>query len=138
MKSKSGITLMETLISIIIVGIIGTCLLLILANKSRIDKRTIANYNLGERIHSDFEMFTYDPKGLQTYYGLSSNAEKTIYFDSKFESITNKVTENYLIIKFTDKADNGGYYKLMMKVYFDNTLRKFGDDEWLERSIYEA
>ena len=135
MKSKSGITLMETLISIVIVGIIGTFLLLILANKSKIDAKTIMNYNLGETLKSDFEMFTYDPQGYQKYYGLKSNVERTIYFDSKFESQVNH-SDNFLVITYSDKEDNGGYYQLIVKVYVNNTLKKFDNDDYLKRVVY--
>lgn len=127
---------METLVSIVIVGIIGVCLLSIFANKSRIDSRTITNYNLGETVKSDFEMFSYDPLGFKQYYNLQSDEEKKINFDSKFDQIVNNETGNYYLITFTDAIDNGGYYRLKIKIYCRYSLRKFGDEEYLIRNVY--
>ena len=136
-KNNQGMTLMETLVSIVIVGVIGTFMLIIFADKSKIDAKTISNYNIGELLKSDFEMFSYDPEGYKSYYMLRSGVETKVYYNKKFDKKSYSTTPYYLVITYLDKEDNDGYYQIDVEVYVDNVLRSFNGVTKLTRSVYE-
>ncbi len=133
MKRNKGFTISEVMVSIVILGVVGVCIINLFAYKVRIDRKSARNVKISNTVTSVFNSFSSKPDTFTTSSLYSDGFTKT---DDKWVNtcyIEDENETNYLILTYKDK-DN--YYILDVEVYADGKLYELNGVKSYERRIY--
>ena len=141
MKSNKGDTLVEVLVSIVVLAIIfissGQMILSIKKTQRNIEKTT----NMFLELEKILEIFTIEPQTFNErleiiYPVVQANHFLYLYYDSQF-NISKKVTDNYFIIdvkEITSDDQITRYFAIEVRIYVNHEEYPL-DQKCLERTI---
>lgn len=131
MKKDSGFTLTEVLVSVVIAGIIGICIINVFIYKIKIDKKTTLKVEISNRIVEFFNEFTALPSEFDDIYSSNYDESKNAYIVYFPNSKT-----SYYVLSYQDYQINDGFYQLDIKVFVNNEQYILNNNESLSRRIY--
>lgn len=129
MKTKNkGFTLLEVIVSIVILAVISSMVLTLYASYKRITTKLTIREKIVSVVDETFNEFCDDYTVFATNYG-----DNTIYFNSLIEETTGP-TNNYIHCIY---EANGNYRTLYVHVYINDVSYPIGGTDILRRTIYE-
>lgn len=129
MKRNNGFSLVEVLVSIVIIGIMVIFISQIIIKKNKIEIKTNQNIRTSMLVKNEFDIFSTDPSNYKETTG-----EYLVYMDQNYLK-TNDVTKNFLKVNY-QKIDNK--YSLEIKLFVNDELVLMNSNESLTRVISEA
>ncbi len=141
MKNKKGDTLIEVLVSIIVLAIIFYSISQIIISIKKTQNRIQKIDNIINEIVQVEEIFTINPKTFDENLAMIYPIIKTnnfiyIYYDNQF-NISTEVTNNFLKImlkQISINEDSRKYLQLKIEVYIDNFMYQI-EPRSLEKTI---
>lgn len=131
MKAKNkGFTLLEVIVSIVILAVISSMVLTLYASYKRITTKLTIREKIVSVVDETFNEFTDDYTVYKTKF---NNGETIIYFNSVIEETT-EVTNNFISFSY---GENGNYRTLNLHVFINGDTYLIGGASTLRRTIYE-
>ena len=131
MKTKNkGFTLLEVIVSIVILAVISSMVLTLYASYKRITTKLTIREKIVSVVDEIFNEFTDDYKKFEEKKATNPNR---IYFNSVIERTTVE-TDNYIQFSYEDA---GNYRTLYVHVYINGVSYPIGGTDILKRTIYE-
>lgn len=133
MKRNKGFTISEVMVSIVILGIIGICIINLFVYKVRIDRKTSRNIKISNVVTTIFNAFSSSPSDFITNSSHSDSfiEEDGVWMKSVYLNEENQ--SNYLeLVYFKDE----NYYTLEVQIYIDDKLYEIDGQNKLVRRIY--
>lgn len=135
MRRNKGFTISEVMVSIVILGVIGVCILNLFSYKVRIDRKTSRNIKISNIVTSVFNSFSSNPNTFTTdslFRGdFTQSGDKWV----KYYYINEENQKDYLEITYQDL---NSYYVLIIKVYTDGELYELNGVSEYTRRIYHG
>ena len=100
-NNKKGFTLLEVLVSIIIVGIVLTCVVILTNASTEASSKSRLNNNISFKIEGILDEFSVDPTSVR---------EGRIYYDELFTTKTSDNTNYYIEIQI--KSNSSSHYDI--------------------------
>lgn len=126
MKNNKGITLLEVIVSIVILGITIVSTIQVMATNNRVVIRNERNLNSIQEVESVMEIFSSDPSNFldnltSVYENVESSNIVYLYYSSAFiKNKDNSETSYYLeVIYNKESLGNTNKYSLTINTYFD-------------------
>ena len=126
MKNNKGITLLEVIVSIVILGITIVSTIQVMATNNRVVIRNERNLNSIQEVESIMEIFSSDPeKFINNLTSIYENIEVSdkiyLYYSSAFiKNSNNSTTAFYLEVLYNKEVlDNKTKYILTINTYYD-------------------
>lgn len=129
MKKNKGESLVEVLVSVVIVGIIGVCIFNIFAFRSRMESKSTLNNKVSTELRNLFNIFTVDPENFIKNYGLEEMYENEYYVKNVSES------GKYCFHIFYDNT-NKSFCEVKVEIYIDDEIYKVKEQTEFVRKIY--
>ena len=135
MKRNKGFTISEVMVSIVILGVIGVCIINLFAYKVRIDRKSARNVKISNTVTAVFNSFSSMPDTFTTksLYSDGFVNNDNVWTNTYYMEDENK--NNYLILTYKDE---GNYYILKVEVYADGELYELNGISSYERRIYHG
>lgn len=135
MKGNKGFTISEVMVSIVILGVIGVCIINLFAYKVRIDRKSARNVKISNTVTAVFNSFSSKPDTFtsDSLYSDGFVQNNSIWTNTYYIEEENK--NNYL--KLTYKDENN-YYILKVEVYADGEPYELNGEKSYERRIYHG
>ena len=125
MKNNKGITLLEVIVSIVILGITIVSTIQVMATNNRVVIRNERNLNSIQEVESVMEIFSSDPSNFldnltSVYENVESSNIVYLYYSSAFiKNKDNSETSYYLeVIYNKESLGNTNKYTLTINTYF--------------------
>lgn len=139
MKNNKGVTLLEVIVSIVILGITIVSTIQVMASNNRLVIKNERGLNSIQEIESIMEIFTSDPEkfkdNIREIYEVDLDSTKYLYYSSAFiKSSNNEPTDYYLEVNYS-KSNEGNKYTLIINTYYKNTLYTHNNNNYNERVI---
>lgn len=139
MKNNKGVTLLEVIVSIVILGITIVSTIQVMASNNRLVIKNERGLNSIQEIESIMEIFTSDPEkfkdNIKEIYEVDLDITKYLYYSSAFiKSSNNEPTDYYLEVNYS-KSNEGNKYTLIINTYYKNTLYTHSNNNYNERVI---
>ena len=128
MKNNKGITLLEVIVSIVILGITIVSTIQVMATNNRVVIRNERNLNSIQEVESIMEIFSSDPDkfldNLATIYQVETSEKVYLYYSSAFiKNNNNSTTSYYLEVNYkVENLDGKNTYTLTINTYYDDSL----------------
>lgn len=139
MKKNKGFTLTEVIVSIVIIGAIGICVLQLFMHKSKIDHQTSQKINISNKVAEIFNNFSADPSKFPDLY-LDYYNEKTNQYTLP---ISSSAGDYYLITYQNDftfhpseETISNTYYQLDVEVFLNSKPYEVNGTTKFTRRIY--
>lgn len=135
MKRNKGFTISEVMVSIVILGVIGVCIINLFAYKVRIDRKSARNVKISNTVTAVFNSFSSMPDTFTTksLYSEGFVNNNDVWTNTYY--IENENKNNYLNLTYKDE---GNYYILTVEVYADGELYELNGESSYERRIYHG
>lgn len=130
MGRNKGFTLTEVIVSIVIVGIVGICVINIFAEKIRIDAKTTLNINVSNKITEIFNNFSEDPSTFPNKY-----AEYYVTETGRYQIMIGNNNNSYYDLTYS-LSEN--YYTLTIKIFLNNEPFEILGTNTFTRRIYDG
>ena len=132
MKNNKGVTLLEVIVSIVILGITIVSTIQVMASNNRLVIKNERGLNSIQEIESIMEKFKDNIKEI---YEVDLDITKYLYYSSAFiKSSNNEPTDYYLEVNYS-KSNEGNKYTLIINTYYKNTLYTHSNNNYNERVI---
>lgn len=136
MINKKGNTLVEVIVSFVIISIVVGALSSVFISSKKINLKTTCRKNIVSEVDNIMTLFTGDATNIldtisRKYCVVSQEDKVTIYYDSKFIHSLDE-TDNYLEITLIQNED---LYTLEIQVFLKNELIKLAGEDLISRSI---
>lgn len=146
MKNNKGITLLEVMISIVVLGITIVSTIQVMASNNRLVIKNERGLNSINEIESIMEIFSSDPDNfkdnLTKIYDLNNiDVESntiTLYYSSAFiKNNDNSETSYYLVITYAEDVEVTGHskYSLTIDTYYDGVIYTHSNSNYNQRVI---
>lgn len=135
MKRNKGFTISEVMVSIVILGVIGVCIINLFAYKVRIDRKSARNVKISNTVTAVFNSFSSMPDTFTTKSLYSEGFVNNDGVCTNTYYIENENKNNYLNLTYKDE---GNYYILTVEVYADGELYELNGVSSYERRIYHG
>lgn len=141
MKKNKGFTLTEVIVSIVIIGTIGICVLQLFMYKSKIDHQTSQKINISNKVTEIFNNFSADPSKFPNLYQAYRKNETNQYI----LPISTSAGDYYLLTyqnDFTFNPSEGTasntYYQLDVEVFLNSEPYEVNGTTKFTRRIYSG
>lgn len=142
MKNKKGVTLLEVIVAIVILGIAIVSTIQIMATNNKLVIKNERGINSIQEIESIMEVFSSNPEqfkqNISSIYGIEEDDVIKLYYTSAFIKTNNNEQSNYYLEVIYEKEDleNTKYkYTLTINTYYDNEFYTHGNSTYNKRVI---
>ena len=126
-NNKKGFTLLEVLVSIIIVGIVLTCVVILTNASTEASSKSRLNNNISFKIEGILDEFSVDPTSVR---------EERIYYDELFTTKTSDNTNYYIEIQMESKSSSHyDIYTISMVPYVESEKYVLFGYESFQRTV---
>ncbi|MGN1295134.1 MAG: type II secretion system protein [Bacilli bacterium] len=126
-NNKKGFTLLEVLVSIIIIGIVLTCVVILTNASTEASSKSRLNNNISFKIEGLLDEFSVDP---------TSVSQGRLYYDELFTTNTNENTDYYIEIQIdTSSKSHYDVYTISMVPYVENEKYVLFGYESFQRTV---
>lgn len=135
MKRNKGFTISEVMVSIVILGVIGVCIINLFAYKVRIDRKSARNVKISNTVTAVFNNFSSMPDTftIKSLYSEGFVSNGNVWTNTYYIEDENK--NNYLHLTYKDENN---YYILIVEVYADGKLYELNGVKSYKRKIYHG
>lgn len=142
MKNKKGVTLLEVIVAIVILGIAIVSTIQIMATNNKLVIKNERGINSIQEIESIMEVFSSNPEqfkqNISSIYGIEEDDEIILYYTSAFIKTNNNEQSNYYLVVIYEQEDleNTKYkYTLTINTYYDKKFYTHGNSTYNKRVI---